>query len=326
MTSIGRNQHLFSMTYVGRLTKSMLFVGSMVYLGVIVGKAIGAAVLTCTLDSVAGIKIEWGLTAVAATYLLTSFEKLLKLLRTLIDHVKQPSKSVGISSDSIALVGTVVYLTVVIVAFNRTRQCEDHSETQGKSPSKEVVYLSRATEPRVGPVEWVPFFFPELASTEEKPSKGTQLSAQQLKDLEILLGSLRACVGEQPGEDVVLDVRGYADRNEFRNDSVNENRKVANRRASTLHDAVVGLLGVQSGQSSVRLNPLRLWSEEDPGAMEREGRYFSARSFHETGTTRDQGLINRRADLLILGLGVCMPMQNVRTAMAEAPRKVALAH
>jgi hypothetical protein len=192
------------------------------------------------------------------------------------------------------LIGLGVFAWLVLARFS--------------TPAKEVAYPSRSPYSSFQAVEHVPFFFSELASGDQNPNKGTTLSAQQVSDLDRLLKSLTACVGALPGQDVELDVRGYADSNEFPVNSMEQNRETANRRAANLHKAVRERLGTQSGPSRLLLRDLKEWPTDDPLAMTRE-RYFETLPLNKTGKERDQGLFNRRADLLVLRLGACERMR-----------------
>jgi hypothetical protein len=290
-----------------RIIASLLAFGATVYLGVVVGRYLAVAVLNCTIKKIAGIPIEWGLTAVGASYVLASLEKVLKLANTFREYLLKPNTKVALYPECVALMCIVAYVTLVRLAFVADTECKQPARTQ--TPAKELVYLARATDSDVLPLEWVPFFFPDLAGGEQNAAKGTTLSDQQLADVETFAKSMKACVGDSPGQDVELEVRGYADANEFPVNSDEENRKVANRRASALHQALKRALGTQTGASFVILHSSTEWPVDDPKAMTREARYLNALALKQTGEGRDQGLFNRRADILLLKLGVCGRLQ-----------------
>ncbi len=168
---------------------------------------------------------------------------------------------------------------------------------------KELVYLARSTEPVAPPVDYFPYHF-DLAVGPANWAVGTVLNDQQLKDLQHLVASLKACIGPTPGKDVEIDVRGYADTNEFSSNSDELNRQVANRRAAFVHERLKAYIGPQQGPSKLILAKYTEWPKDDPKAMTRE-RYFKTKPLRETGTTKDQGLLNRRADVLLLRTGAC---------------------
>lgn len=291
---------------VRRILASLLAVLATIYLGITLGRYLALFVVDCTIESVAGIPVKWGLTAVGVSYIFASSEKVLKLAFTFRDYVLKPDKKVSLYPDCAALALIVAYLTLLMVAFADAKDCDAAAK---QSPlTRDVVYVTKkAASPALKPLEWVPFFFVDLAS-EKRAEQGTTLSPQQEKDLTRLLQSLRACVGGQQGQDVELAVRGYADSNEFADNTVELNRQAANRRAANLQKKVSDLLGEQSGTSRVVVAKSHEWSKDDPGAMTKE-QYFDTKPLSVTGKTKDQGLFNRRADLLILKLGECERMQ-----------------
>jgi hypothetical protein len=286
---------------VRRILASLLAVLATIYLGNEIGFRLVKFVVDCTIESVFSIPIELGLTAVGFAYIFASSEKVLKFALVLRDYVLKPDKSISLFPDCVALALIVAYLTLLSEAYSEREKCK--AAAKESLPSRDVVYLIKKPSDGTSPLEWLPFFFTDLAS-EKKPEQGTMLSTQQEKDLARLLLSLRACVGDQQGQDVELAVRGYADTNEFSDNTAELNRQAANRRAANLHRKVRDLLGSQSGPSRVVVANSHEWPIDDPSAMTRE-RYFDTKPLRVTGRTKDQGLFNRRADLLIMKLGEC---------------------
>lgn len=295
-------------TRTRRFVLSLVTVAATIYLGITLGTYLALAVADCKIKDVAGIPVEWGLTAVGIAYVLASLEKVLKVANTFRDYIVNPDKKVSLYPDCVALACIVAYLTLVSVAFAASAQCRKAPPETPSLPVKELVFLSRVAPPGSQPLELVPFFFADLAVGDADPTRGTTLSPQQTEDLRRLVRSLKACVGTSTGQDVELDFRGYADSNQFPKDSVEQNRKTANRRAASLHRAVKDLLGTQTGASQVVLHGPKEWPEDDPLAMTREN-YFETRPLKNKGDEQDQGLFNRRADLLVLRLGACERMK-----------------
>lgn len=188
----------------------------------------------------------------------------------------------------------------VIVAYGAWRSSQPGTSGVG---SKELVYLSRASEHRGAPIEYFPFIF-DLASGPSDWAKGTTLSSHQIEDLRKLVSSLQACVGSLRNQDVEVEIRGYADSNEFPSHTDEYNRQAANRRATTVHRHVKSFLVASGGPSTLVLRDPVEWPASDPSAMTRS-RYYSAKSLRDTGNTKDQGLFNRRADIVLLRAGVC---------------------
>jgi len=287
-----------------RFLLSFLTVAATIYLGITLSTYLALAVVDCKIKDVAGVPVEWGLTAVGIAYVLATLEKVLKLANTFREYIVNPDKKVSLYPDCIALACIVAYLTLVSVAFAASGECKKPLPSTPTFPVKDVVYLSRLVPPGTQPLEIVPFFFVELAVGDSNPITGTILSPQQATDLGRLIKSLKACVGTSHGQDVELEVRGYADSNEFPKNSIEENRKAANRRAANLHRQVEDLLGAQTGLSRVMLRAPKEWPKHDPLEMTREN-YFDTLPLTKTGREKDQGLFNRRADLLVLRLGAC---------------------
>jgi hypothetical protein len=278
----------------------VLTVIATLYLGIILGKLLASFVVDCTIESIGGIPIKWGLTAVGVSYLFASSEKVLKLAFTFVDYIKNPDKRISLHPDCTSIALIVAYLTLLAVAFADARSCE----AGPSNITKDVVYLAAPDKSStVQPLEWIPFFFKDLAKA-TSPEAGTTLTSGQRDDLTRILGSLRACVGSQPGEDVEIAVKGFADTNQFPTNSAELNRQVANRRAAQLHGEIKGILRTQTGPAAIKLAESYEWPKETPFAMF-DDRYFDTRPLTQTGKQNDQGLFNRRADLLILSFGVC---------------------
>jgi hypothetical protein len=152
------------------------------------------------------------------------------------------------------------------------------------------------------PVESFHFLF-DLAGGWPDWSRGVDLTVHQRVELEKLLGSLKACVGSAPNQNVEIQIRGFADANEFPSNSARQNVDAANSRAKKLHDFVKAKIGDQNTSSKLILLPPIQWASEEK--MSLHPRYFSAKSLRETGLDRDQGLFNRRAEVVLLRAGAC---------------------
>jgi hypothetical protein len=306
MTNASADKSLSSSGWlrVRRIIASLLVLAATVFFGVIVGKYLALVVQDCQVKSVLTVPVDWGLAGIGLSYLFGSIEKVLKLTTIFRDYIAKPDKKVSLYPDCFALAFIVAYVTVLVLAFQASAACKEAPKLGEITAHREVVYLSRIQNTVAAPFEYVPLLFKELAAGDENPAKGTTLSDQQVSDIERLVASLKACVGSSQGQDVEVDVRGYADSNEFASNSEEQNRNVANRRAAAVHAELKRLVPAQTSAATLILRPLSEWSKDDPLAMTRE-RYFKTRPLKETGREKDQGIFNRRADILILNFGVC---------------------
>jgi len=283
---------------VRRVLSSVLVALATVYLGILLGKYVAHLVRDCQFNSVFNIEIKWGLAGVGLSYLLGSLEKVLKLAHTFREYIANPDKKVSLYPDCVALVCITTYLTVLAIAF-RPGECDKTPTLSNTVAAKEVVYLSRVPQGDAIPVEYIPFLFVDLAAGDKNPSQGTTLGKQQLVDLERIVKSFKACASA--GQDVMLAVRGYADTNEFAEKSDAQNVSTANRRAAELHRHLKRLIEEQNSPG-VRLADPHEWK----GLSEMNSqRYFNTLPLAKTGKDADQGLFNRRADILIMRLGAC---------------------
>jgi hypothetical protein len=265
------------------------------YGGVVFGRFLAETIQDANVRTVLGVPLAWGVAGIGLTYIVTSIQKLSELLLTLWDYVTKPDQEISLFPGCVALACLTAYLTALPTVVSATR-----SEPAQAAARKELVYLARVTESK--PVEAFPFLF-ELASGPPDWSKGVKLSRAQEAELARLLATLGACAGSNPGQDVEIQVRGFADENEFPSESRELNRETANRRAANLHQRIVAIIGAQNAKSKLIVQDPVQWASLE--AMTRDPRYFQARSLRETGRGRDQGLFNRRAEILLLRAGAC---------------------
>lgn len=285
-------------TRARRIFTSILVVVATVFVGLLVGESFASLIRDARIQSIFGIPVKWGLAGVGIAYILGSIEKVLKVIKTFRDYIAQPDKEVSLYPDCVALACIIAYLTVLANVLPEG----DSKKPSEASARKELIFLTPASEPRTLPVEYFPFTF-HLAKGPSDWKVGTELNERQVSDLEALVKSLRACVGKSSGQDVEVAALGYADTNEFPSNSDELNRQTANRRAADLHRHLVRLAGTPVGASKLLVRPLAEWPKEDPKAMRRE-RYFATKGLSET-QGEDQGLFNRRADVLVYRLGTC---------------------
>jgi hypothetical protein len=269
------------------------------YAGVVSGKFIAGLIEDANVKTVLGVPLAWGVAGIGLTYIVSSIEKLLELLQTLWDYVTKPDLEVSLYPGCATLACLVAYLTALPTVFSVAPE----SEPAPAAISKEVVYLARAPERDPRPVEAFSFQFGFARGTPPNWAKGVKLDEGQDAALARLLRSLQACVGSNPGQNVEIQVVGFADANEFPSNSDDFNREAANRRAANLHKQVVAIVGAQKSKARLIVRDPVQWTSFKQ--MTEHPRYFRARPLRQTGKGHDQGLLNRRADILLLRAGVC---------------------
>jgi hypothetical protein len=280
-----------------RMVRGIAILAATAYVGVVFGRFLAETIQDSNVKTVLGVPLAWGVAGLGLTYIITSIEKLFELALTLWEYVTKPDKESSLFPGCVALACLVAYLTALPTVFSGTRIEPAQAEVK-----KELVYLARMTGEEPRPAEAFPFLF-GLASGPPGWSKGVNLSKEQEADLTRLLGSLKACVGSNPDENVEIQVQGFADENEFPSKTRELNREAANRRAANLHQRIVAITGAQDAKSKVIVKDPVQWASLE--AMIRHPRYFKARPLRETGRGKDQGLFNRRADIMLLRAGAC---------------------
>jgi hypothetical protein len=260
--------------------------------------------------------LQIGAAGISLSLLLPAVNQIILTVEKLLRYVKDGSNKDELFPEFVRAGTTVMALAIAVISFTisapeKTEYAAFSKEVAQASaaalsaaaPSKDLVYLVRTPESGPNPAAYFSYLF-ELAVGPSNWSTGTTLNDQQLKDLHLLVATLKACVGKGPDQDVEIDVRGYADTNEFRANTNELNRQTANRRATYIHTQLKTIIGEQKGPSRLVLHKLVEWPADDPQAMTR-ARYFATKPFRETGTEKDQGLLNRRADVVVLRLGAC---------------------
>jgi hypothetical protein len=250
--------------------------------------------------------IQLGTAGVSFSLLIPAVNQIFLTGEKLIKYIREGEPS-GLFPEFAKVGTTALALAIAVFSFITPPQQSNLSAAQSATP-KELVYLTRLPSSDEAPLEYFPYLF-ELADGPSNWLVGTTLNKEQKKDLERLVSSLKACVGANLNEDVVIDVRGYADTNEFPSNTKELNRQTANRRAASVYEQLQGLIDSQDGPSRLILLDFFEWPKNDPEAMTRE-RYFRTKKLRETGANRDQGLFNRRADVLVLRIGVCKQLSS----------------
>lgn len=289
-----------------RIIRGIVILAATTYLGVVSGKFIAGLIQEANVKTVLGVPLAWGVAGIGLTYILTSIEKVLELLGSLWDYVTKPDVDVSLYPGCVTLACLTAYVTALPTIFSASLG----GEPAPAAVSKEVVYLVRAPERDARPVEAFTFQFGFARGAPPNWSKGVKLDEGQEAALAKLLGSLQACVGSGPGQNVEIQVVGFADANEFPSNSDEFNRDAANRRAADLHKRIVGIVGAQKGKARLVVREPVQWASFKQ--MTEHPRYFRVRPIRQTGKGHDQGLLNRRADILLLRAGACDRMVALR--------------
>jgi hypothetical protein len=245
--------------------------------------------------------IQVGATGLTTVTVLTAIKDIVLTFQRLVAYVRGTFED--LFSEYVKYTTTVMAVSSSIFSFLLTAQ----APADASLPEA----LSRPVMIAPGPVQadYFPYLF-DLADGPPNWRRGAQLNPQQLADIEKLAVTLKACVGSLPNQDVILQVIGFADANEFtpaaaRNNSSQElNRQTANRRAAALAAALRERLGRPTSPSTVVIDKVIQWDEAEPSAMLTSPRYFNAGPLTATGG-RDQGRFNRRAEVILLRAGTC---------------------
>ncbi len=284
-----------------RITVSVCVVVGTVFFGAIAGVLVTGLINDSSTKTILGIPIKWGLEGIGLAYMIKSAESLLKLAKTFSSYLVHPQNEVSLYPDCVSLAGIVAFVTTTALVPLHPAEAVDE-----KSP--EVIFLRRVDPEGNRPILTFRFWFPDFASAHELP-RGATLDSAQVTDLGRITKWLQACVGTKAGEDVVVEVRGYADPNPFESNTVELNRQAAHRRGRALDSALAQLAGSTIGPARFVIRPFTGWPEGDSSAMRRDGEYYNTQTVRVTGRERDQGVFNRRADLLVHKLGTCERLQ-----------------
>ena len=292
-------------TRIGRAVNMGLAVTGVVLLAIGIAYLI-VSMLTSSAPPGWGKYIQVGAAGVSLSLLLPALNQVYLTGEKLFKYIGDGTKS-ELLPELVKCGTTALVLAIAVFAFtipsSPVASDAPPSRMAVADTPKQLVYLSRLPGSVAAPIEYFPYHF-DLAVGPSNWSAGTTLNNQQLKDLQHLVASLKACIGTSPGQDVEIDVRGYADTNEFASNSDELNRQTANRRAAFMHERLKTYIGAQTGPSQLILANYAEWPKDDPKAMMRE-RYFKTKPLRETGAAKDQGLLNRRADVLLLRIGAC---------------------
>jgi hypothetical protein len=296
---------------VGRAVLMCLFIGLMTYAGYQAGSWIARSV-TLNKDGlveVHGKWIKWDLGTLAFSYLLLQIEKLLKLFKGVVDYVSAPAtKVITLLPDFGALLAVSVSVSVVgtlALASPPNNALPQHDFAVLNT--KPAYFMMVDRNPIIFPFPLYGPGAPDLP--QEDP---------QLDELNRIVASLRSCVGKEPNDRVIVQVQGFADANEFKRttDSDDRNRDLANSRAAILtkrlSDMVKHLKDPSIDLSKLTVQSAPPWKSFEE--MKNSRRWLQVKSMSETGKEQDQGLFDRRAEIVLLRAGACQPSESVEAA------------
>jgi hypothetical protein len=286
---------------VGRAVLMCLFIGLMSYAGYQAGSWIANSVSKDGFILVRGRSIKWDLGTLGFAYLLLQLEKLFKLFKGVVDYVSAPAtKVITLLPDFGALLAVSVSASVV----GTLALASPHNDA-AVATAKPAYFIMVDRNP----VEIFPFpFYAPGAS--DLPQEDPQLD-----ELNRIVASLRSCIGKEPNDHVIVQVQGFADANEFKRttDSDDRNRNLANSRAAILtkriSDMVKRLKDPSIDPSKLTVQSAPPWKSFEE--MKNSRRWLQVRSMSETGKEQDQGLFDRRAEILLLRAGACQPSESI---------------
>lgn len=194
--------------------------------------------------------LQIGAAGISLSLLLPAVNQIIVTAERLFKYVQDGSNKGELFPEFVKVGTTVMALAVAVISFTISSQEKpEHAALQGEvvsAPAKDLIYLVRAPDADPNPAAYFSYLF-VLAIGPSDWTVGTQLNDQQSKDLRQLVTSLKACVGKAPDQDVEIDVRGYADTNEFHANTSELNRQTANRRAAYVHGRLTTIIGEQKG-------------------------------------------------------------------------------
>jgi len=286
------NEEPFDRETLRRVVLTCVVIGITIYAGYRAGVKIATLTNDEGVINVLGKSIKWDLGALGLVYVLSVIEKLFKLFKALADYVSTSGiKIIALLPDCGALLAVAAYATAagsLVVTSQRSEPIPSLAK---------VVYLSKVSGE---PVAAFSFLFSKVGSATLRHDD------PQIDRLTKLVASLNSCVGKGLNQDVVIQIQGFADANEFSPPSEDRNRDLANQRAKSLNELVKDKIGSQPGFSKLTLEPNYLWNSFTE--MKTSPRWLEVEVLDKTRPSRDQGLFDRRADILLWRAGVCQPL------------------
>lgn len=237
--------------------------------------------------------LKWDVTTVGLFSVLSLVEKLFKLAKVLAEYWSKAGTPVAsLFPDCGALLIAVAYISFLL------KWLPPPSVATLPAPRR-TVYLAKVPSE---PVAAFSFLFDMGSST--FPGKSDD---PQIVELKKLVSSLESCVGERPNQNVVIQMQGFADANDFSPSNPDKNRDLANDRAKALHSVVEQQLGPQVGRSKLIFDQDIWWNSVDE--MKGSRRWLAVKALKIAGATKDEGLFDRRADILLWHAGICQPLE-----------------
>lgn len=298
-TENGANK--FDWTTLARVFRVVSILIVTIFVGIAVGYGLVSLTEKPWVQAVLGKNFLKESSIVTVALLIGMMDKLSGLLKTFWDYISEAGKEVTLPHCA-ALAGLVVYSVLVLSAW--------HDATDPAPPPASLVYLVKSDSNSVNPggssVEILPFLF--YNRTEDEIP---ETDPRQIDELNKLVASLASCVGKGPNQDVAIEIQGFADENEFKgetqNDSDTHNYELANRRAKKL---LTKINNIKLNLKYPPVDPLKFtvqlakpWTSFPD--MKISQRWLQAKSMSETGRDHDQGLFDRRAEILLNRAGVC---------------------
>ncbi|RMF07899.1 MAG: hypothetical protein D6773_03050 [Alphaproteobacteria bacterium] len=279
----------------GRLFLAASALFCTIAIGGFVGWSLAEWLIANDQRKIGNLSIAWGSGAVGVAFIIGAGKQILIAFKKFYDYVRLGA-AIKIYPDCVSIGATVALISVTAMLP------KDSASVQSKSLS-EVIYLTR-TPAAAEALATFPLLYPPANGSENGWSRGVEPSEHQKEDLRKLMATLAACVGDEPHQDVVIRVRGFADSNEFklnggRNPQSDDlNRRAANLRATNVFTTLREFLPADNDRG-----PSRIILEFKPYVDALGDPPYFDRPMAETGV--DQGYLNRSVKISLLRAGVC---------------------
>ncbi len=291
-----------------RLLQTLWWTSLTVYSAVWLAWSVGGWIILNGVTEVLGIPLAAGVGGLGISFFATSAQQIMACLKRPWTYVVQGSARAELYPAYLALGSTVSF---VILVATLSKALPPPQEPEAPTLPSMVVYLTPEPEEVEGdePLASFPILFQDPASGPPKWEKGVHPEGYQAKEIRRLIESLNACVGTSQSQDVVIRIRGFADSNEFANVSAEVsaelNRQAANLRARNVAEIVEPLRRKEGGAALV-VEEVVSWETFEE--MKKRKPWVDLPLTQTDGW--DQGLFNRRAEILLLSAGVCERPQN----------------
>jgi hypothetical protein len=261
--------------------------------------------------------------AVPLTIVMTAWKDVVKIVLSIWDTLTKLSAKPKILPDAAGLSALFAYGAVAVLTLSNGDKPPSNSDLPAivnnevdlllvspaavAAPRLRYLFPLATTKNKVEPKDWAGFEF----------STGHKLAPEDraLMDIGTVVNALGGCARRKGAPPATVRIVGYADQNEFgewtQEKSNEANLRLANARADDLHQHF--LRYIKSGGLNV-IATKEEWTTLDD--MKRDPGYLNAERLRDLrektglpGELIDQGQFNRRADIELVDLSDCRPLQ-----------------